>query len=44
MIVVCTLTNHGVDTSMLDWDIDNVAFTNDEVEILDTLKMLEAIE
>ena len=38
------LENDGVDTSMLDWDIDNVAFTTDEVEILDTLKMLEAIE
>lgn len=38
------LENDGIDTSMLDWDIDNVVFTNDEVEILDTLKMLEAIE
>mgnify|MGYP000773852113 FL=1 len=38
------LENDGVDTSMLDWDIDNVVFSNDEVEILDTLKMLETIE
>jgi hypothetical protein len=38
------LENDGVDTSMLDWDMDNVVFTNDEVEILDTLKMLEVIE
>ena len=38
------LKNDGVDTSMLDWDIYNVVFTNDEVEILDTLKMLETIE
>lgn len=38
------LENDGVDTSVLDWDIDNVVFTNDEVEILDTLKMLETIE
>ncbi len=38
------LENDGVDTSMLDWDIDNVVFTNDEEEILDTLKMLETIE
>lgn len=38
------LENDGVDTSMLDWDIDTVVFTNDEVEILDILKMLETIE
>ena len=38
------LENDGIDTSVLDWDIDNVVFTNDEIEILDTLKMLEAIE
>lgn len=38
------LENEGVDTSMLDWDIDNVAFTNNEIKILDTLKMLETIE
>lgn len=38
------LENDGIDTSVLDWDIDNVVFTNDEVEILDTLKMLETIE
>lgn len=38
------LENDGVDTSMLDWDIDNIVFINDEEEILDTLKMLETIE
>lgn len=38
------LENDGIDTSMLDWDIDNVVFVNDEVEIFDTLKMLETIE
>lgn len=39
------LENEGVDTSMLDWDIDNIVSINDEVEILlDTLKRLETIE
>lgn len=38
------LESDGVDTSMLDWDIDNIIFINDEEEMLDTLKMLETIE